>query len=42
MLKSKTMEVTLNLPENIYQNFTRLPEKKHRHVEEVTDVQNAV
>jgi hypothetical protein len=29
------MEVTLNLPENIYQNFTRLAEKKHRRVEEV-------
>jgi hypothetical protein len=35
MLKSQTMEVTLNLPENIYQNFTRLAEKKHRRVEEV-------
>jgi hypothetical protein len=29
------MEITLNLPENIYQNFTRLAEKKHRRVEEV-------
>lgn len=29
------MEVTLNLPENIYQNFTRLAEKKQRRVEEV-------
>jgi len=29
------MEVTLNLPENIYQNFTELAEKKHRRVEEV-------
>jgi hypothetical protein len=35
MLKSQLMEVTLNLPENIYQNFTRLAEKKHRRVEEV-------
>jgi hypothetical protein len=35
MLKSQDMEVTLNLPENIYQNFTRLAEKKHRRVEEV-------
>lgn len=35
MLKSQIMEVTLNLPENIYQNFTRLAEKKHRRVEEV-------
>jgi hypothetical protein len=35
MLKSQNMEVTLNLPENIYQNFTRLAEKKHRRVEEV-------
>ena len=35
MLESQTMEVTLNLPENIYQNFTRLAEKKHRRVEEV-------
>ncbi len=30
-----TMEVTLNLPENIYRNFTELAEKKHRRVEEV-------
>jgi len=29
------MEVTLNLPENIYRNFTELAEKKHRRVEEV-------
>lgn len=29
------MEVTLNLPENVYQNFTELAEKKHRRVEEV-------
>ncbi len=29
------MEVTLNLPENIYRNFTRIAEKKHRRVEEV-------
>ncbi len=29
------MEVTLNLPENIYRNFSKLAEKKHRRVEEV-------
>lgn len=29
------MEVTLNLPENIYRNFSELAEKKHRRVEEV-------
>lgn len=29
------MEVTLNLPENIYQNFSKLAEKKHRRVEDV-------
>jgi hypothetical protein len=29
------MEVTLNLPENIYRNFTELAEKKHQRVEEV-------
>ena len=29
------MEVTLNLPENIYRNFTELAEKKHRRLEEV-------
>ena len=29
------MEITLNLPDNVYQNFTRLAEKKHRRVEEV-------
>jgi hypothetical protein len=29
------MEVTLNLPENLYRNFTRLAEKKHRRVEDV-------
>lgn len=29
------MEVTLNLPENIYRNFTELAEKKHRRVEDV-------
>jgi hypothetical protein len=29
------MEVTLNLPENVYRNFTELAEKKHRRVEEV-------
>ncbi len=29
------MEVTLNLPENIYRNFTRIAEKKHRRTEDV-------
>ena len=29
------MEVTLNLPENVYRNFTELAEKKHRRVEDV-------
>jgi hypothetical protein len=29
------MEVTLNLPENIYRNVIRLAEKKRRRVEEV-------
>lgn len=29
------MEVTLNLPENIYRNYTELAEKKHRRVEVV-------
>ena len=29
------MEVTLNLPENVYRNFTELAEKKHRRIEEV-------
>ncbi len=29
------MEVTLNLPENVYRNFSKLAEKKHRRVEEV-------
>lgn len=29
------MEVTLNLPENIYRNFTRIAEKKHRRIEDV-------
>ena len=29
------MEVTLNLPENVYRNFTEIAEKKHRRVEEV-------
>jgi hypothetical protein len=29
------MEVTLNLPENIYRNFTKLAEKKHRRIEEI-------
>jgi len=29
------MEVTLNLPENVYRNFTELAEKNHRRVEDV-------
>ncbi len=29
------MEVTLNLPENVYRNFSKLAEKKQRRVEEV-------
>ena len=29
------MEVTLNLPENVYRNFSAIAEKKHRRVEEV-------
>jgi hypothetical protein len=29
------MEITLNLPENVYRNFTELAEKKHRRVEDV-------
>ena len=29
------MEVTLNLPENVYRNFSKLAEKKHRRVEDV-------
>ena len=29
------MEVTLNLPENIYRNFTKLAEQKQRRVEDV-------
>ncbi len=29
------MEVILNLPENVYRNFSKLAEKKHRRVEEV-------
>ena len=29
------MEVTLNLPENIYRNFTRLAERRHRRLEDV-------
>ena len=29
------MEVTLNLPENIYRNFSEIAEKKHRRLEEV-------
>ena len=33
--KISIMEVTLNLPENVYRNFTELAEKKHRSVEEV-------
>ena len=29
------MEITLNLPENIYRNFTRIAEKKRRRIEDV-------
>jgi hypothetical protein len=29
------MEITLNLPENVYRNFTELAEKKHRRVEDL-------
>jgi hypothetical protein len=29
------MEITLNLPENVYRNFTKLAEKKHRRVEDI-------
>ncbi len=29
------MEVTLNLPENIYRNFSEIAEKKHRRLEDV-------
>ncbi len=29
------MEVTLNLPENVYRNFSKLAEKKQRRVEDV-------
>jgi hypothetical protein len=29
------MEVTLNLPENVYRNFNKLAKKKHRRIEEV-------
>ncbi|MBA4120932.1 MAG: hypothetical protein H0X72_00520 [Acidobacteria bacterium] len=29
------MEITLNLPENVYRNFSKLAEKKHRRVEEI-------
>lgn len=33
--KIRDMEVTLNLPENIYRNFTRLAEKKQQRIEDV-------
>ncbi len=29
------MEITLNLPENVYRDFTKLAEKKHRRVEDI-------
>jgi len=29
------MEVTLNLPENVYRNFSKLAEKKHQRVEDI-------
>lgn len=35
MLKLQIMEVTLNLPEKIYQNFSKLAEKNNRRVEDV-------
>jgi hypothetical protein len=35
MLKLRIMEVTLNLPENVYQNFSELAETRHQAVEEV-------
>ena len=35
MIKLRIMEVTLNLPENIYRNFSELAEKEHRRLEEV-------
>jgi hypothetical protein len=35
MLKFWIMEVTLNLPENIYQNFSKLAETKHQRVEDI-------
>ena len=34
-MKRQIMEVTLNLPENVYLNFSKLAEKKHRRLEEV-------
>ena len=33
--KISIMEVTLKLPENVYRNFSRLAEKKHRRLEDV-------
>lgn len=35
VLKWRIMEITLNLPENVYRNFSKLAEKKRRRVEEV-------
>lgn len=35
MLELRIMEVTLNLPENVYRNFSKLAEQKHRRVEEI-------
>ena len=34
-VKIQVMEITLNLPENVYRNFSKLAEKKHRRVEEI-------
>lgn len=35
MVNSRGMEITLNLPENVYRNFTKLAEKTHRRVEDI-------
>ena len=35
MIKLPIMEVTLNLPEKLYQNFSKLAEKKNRRIEDV-------
>lgn len=33
------MEVTLNLPEQLYRKFSKLAEKKHRRVDEVKNAE---